>query len=65
MHPEFLRPVEIGDDPAYTQTQNDLNLERMETMQKNLPIYRKVTALTLLVLLFCYVLFYSQDEQHE
>lgn len=32
-------------------------------MQKNLPIYRKVTALTLLVLLFFYVLFYGQDAQ--
>jgi hypothetical protein len=32
-------------------------------MQNNLPIYRKTTALMLLVLLFCYIFFYSDAEQ--
>jgi len=63
VHPQFLRSVEIGDDPAYTQKQVDYHYERIATMHKNLPIYRKVTALTLLVLLFFYVLFYGQDAQ--
>jgi uncharacterized membrane protein len=29
--------------------------------KENLPIYRHVTALVLVVLVFCYILFYFQD----
>ena len=34
-------------------------------MQKNLPAYRKATALMLLILVFCYVLFYGKETQQE
>ena len=32
---------------------------------RNMPAYRKATALLLLLLIFCYILFYGKDEPEE
>jgi len=65
VHPQFLRSVEFDGNPTYTQEQENHTHERKALMHTNLPVYRKATALMLLILVFCYVLFYGKDTQQE